>query len=235
MKSRMAVLLMVVALGFLASGCAGTRALRPGRSVMESRGAARAEFRSEMKQPENPAQAASQNYERVTETELPLAKGTKVVEVMRSQDEKGVPRIVEKTIELVEPAVQKVRQVEKAGTSIGAAQKDTARELGAKLSNLKGVVWVGVLMFLFGIGALAYPPLRVAVGSVTTSAAILAGGLMLIVLPSVVVGNEMLILGGVGAGVGCWFLAHRHGKLRGEAEVASLRPPVSSLRSGEGS
>lgn len=186
---------------------------------MQAGSAQQPQFRSEMKQPENPAQAASQNYERVTETELPLAKGTKVTETVRSQDEKGMPRVVEKTIELSEPAVQKVRQVEKAGTSIGAAQKDTARELGAKLSSLKSVVWVGVLMFVFGIATLVYPPLRAVIGSVTTSVAITGGGIALIVLPTVVVGNEMLILGGVGLAVGGWFLAHRHGKLRGMVEA----------------
>jgi len=35
------------------------------------------------------------------------------------------------------------------------------------------------------------------------------------VLPSLVVGNELLILGGVAAAVGLWFFAHRHGQLRG--------------------
>jgi hypothetical protein len=34
-------------------------------------------------------------------------------------------------------------------------------------------------------------------------------------LPTVIVGNELLILAGVGVGVGGWFLAHRHGQLRG--------------------
>jgi hypothetical protein len=42
-----------------------------------------------------------------------------------------------------------------------------------------------------------------------------AGGLALMVLPTVVVGNELLILAGVTAAVGLWFLAHRHGQLRG--------------------
>jgi hypothetical protein len=45
--------------------------------------------------------------------------------------------------------------------------------------------------------------------------AITAGGLALIVLPSLVVGNEMKILAGVAVSVGGWFLAHRHGELRG--------------------
>ena len=39
--------------------------------------------------------------------------------------------------------------------------------------------------------------------------------LALIVLPTVIVGNELLILAGVAAAVGLWFLAHRHGTLRG--------------------
>ena len=40
-------------------------------------------------------------------------------------------------------------------------------------------------------------------------------GLSLMVLPTLIVGNEILIMGGVGVAVGGWFLAHRHGKLRG--------------------
>ncbi len=123
--------------------------------------------------------------------------------------------VSEKTIVLSAPAVQTTRTVEKAGTLIGAAQKDTAREIGAKLSSLKGIVWVGVAMFLFGLATMFYPPLRAIIGSVTTSAAIVAGGLALIVLPTLIVGNELLILGGVAVAVGGWFLAHRHGQLKG--------------------
>ena len=59
------------------------------------------------------------------------------------------------------------------------------------------------------------PPSELVIGSVTTSAAICAGGLALMVLPTLVVGNELLILGGVGVAVGGWFLAHRHGRLQG--------------------
>src|SRR3954470_22460195 len=118
------------------------------------------------------------------------------------------------TFELLSPASA-------SGTVIGAAQKDTARELGAKLSSLKGVVWVGVVLFLFGLGTLFYPPLRALIGSVTTSMAISAGGLALIVLPSLVVGNELKILSGVAVSVGGWFLAHRHGELRGRLHAKS--------------
>jgi hypothetical protein len=197
-------------------GCA-TRPLRPGMATIKSAApAGGAQFASELKQPENPAQAAAQNFERTTETTLPLPAGTKVAERILTRERPDGPAVAtEKTITLAAPAVQTTRTVEKAGTTIGAAQKDTARELGAKLASLKGIVWVGVVMFLFGIATLAYPPLRAIVGSVTTSVAIIAGGLALMVLPTLIVGNELLILGGVAALVGGWFFAHRYGRLRG--------------------
>jgi hypothetical protein len=113
------------------------------------------------------------------------------------------------------------REESHARTELGAAQKDTARELGAKLSSLKGIVWVGVGLFVFGLASLVYPPLKVIIGSVTTSAALMLGGLALMVLPSLIVGNELLILGGVVLAVGGWFLAHRHGQLRGLVAVSS--------------
>ena len=113
------------------------------------------------------------------------------------------------------------REETRARTELGAAQKDTARELGAKLSSLKGLVWVGIGLFVFGLASLVYPPLKVIVASVTTSAALMLGGVALMVLPSLVVGNELLILGGVGVAVGGWFLAHRHGELRGQSRAAS--------------
>ena len=47
------------------------------------------------------------------------------------------------------------------------------------------------------------------------------GGLALMVLPSLVVGNELLILAGVAIAVGAWFLAHRHGQLSGLVAASS--------------
>ena len=69
-------------------------------------------------------------------------------------------------------------------------------------------------MFLFGLASIFHPPLKAIIGSMTTSVAICAGGLALMVLPTLV-GNELLILAGVGAAVGLWFFAHRHGRLQG--------------------
>jgi hypothetical protein len=48
------------------------------------------------------------------------------------------------------------------------------------------------------------------------------------VLPSLIVGNELLILGGVVVAVGGWFLAHRHGQLRGLVAASPGNPPAGT-------
>ena len=128
------------------------------------------------------------------------------------------------------PAVE--REETHAWTELGAAQKDTARELGVKLSSLKGIVWVGVGLFVFGLASLVWPPLKAVIASVTTSAALMFGGVALMVLPTLVVGNELLILGGVAVAVGGWFLAHRQGQLRGIVAASSAPQTPGSPQSG---
>ena len=225
MKARVTIARAAALLAALSliAGCAAPRPLKPGTATIKSTDAEiGAAFVSELKQPENPAQAAAQNFERVTETELPLPRGTTVEEKVAARDERkpDAPAVITtRTVVLSEPVTQKTRTVEKAGTSIGAAQKDTARELSARLASLKGVVWVGVALFVFGLATLVYPPLRALIGSVTTSLAMAAGGISLIILPTLVAGHELLLLAGVGLGIGAWFLAHRHGELRGKAAL----------------
>jgi hypothetical protein len=149
---------------------------------------------------------------------MPLAGGRASVQVPN-----GVSAAVEQPQNPKDEAVQTWEREqksdgsvsEKVTTKIGAAQKDTAREIGAKLASLKWVTWVGVAVFLFGIASAFWPPLKLIVGSVTTSAVACVAGLALIVLPVLVVGHELLILGGgVGAVFLYWF-SHRHGKLQG--------------------
>lgn len=104
-------------------------------------------------------------------------------------------------------------------TTIGAAQKDVAREMAAKLGSLKGIVWLGVLVFLVGAASFAWPPLKVIVGSVTTSAIITLAGLSLIVLPTLIVGNEILILCVALGGVALYFFAHRHASVHSKLKT----------------
>ena len=166
-------------------------------------------------QSENPAAVSKQDQETVRVKTYTVPAGSKLVETKIIPDACGLPYTNSQTVLVSEPMPVVEREETRAKTELGAAQKDTAREIGAKLASLKGIVWVGVVMFLFGLASMFYPPLKLIVGSVTTSAAILVGGLALMVLPTLVVGNELLILAIVLMAVGGWFLAHRHGQLRG--------------------
>jgi hypothetical protein len=170
-------------------------------------------------QGDNPAAASRQDQETVRTKSYTVPAGSRLVETRIVADTGGAPATNVTALVVSAPMAVTEHEETRAKTELGAAQKDTARELSAKLASLKGIVWVGVAVLLFGLASLFYPPLKLLIGSVTTSAAITAGGLALIVLPTLVVGNELLILAGVAAAVGLWFLAHRHGQLRGMVDA----------------
>lgn len=104
-------------------------------------------------------------------------------------------------------------------STFGGAQKNVIGETIAKLGSLKWVTWVGMLLFLFGVASLFWPPLKLIIGSATTSMAAIAGGVLLIILPVIVVGHELLILGIIGGGVTLYFFAHRYGGMSSKVKV----------------
>ena len=172
-------------------------------------------------QSDNPAAVSKQDQETVRTKTYTVPAGSRLVETRITADAGGAPITNAQTMIISAPMPVTEHEETRAKSELGAAQKDTARELSAKLASLKGIVWVGVIVFLFGIASMFYPPLKAIIGSITTSAAITVGGLALIVLPTVIVGNELLIMGGVAAAVGLWFLAHRHGQLRGQVDAGA--------------
>jgi hypothetical protein len=216
------------ALTLFATGCAGPRPLKGGKAVTARKPEGIIE--QTIVQSENPSQASKQTQETVKVRTYTAPTGSRMEQSQPPASPAQLSTINSKTNNLQPstlnpqpsttfllsapmPVIE--REESRAGTELGAAQKDTARELGAKLSSLKGIVWVGIGLFVFGLASLVYPPLKVIIGSVTTSTALMLGGVALMVLPSLVVGNELLILGAVAITVGGWFLAHRHGQLRG--------------------
>ena len=173
-------------------------------------------------QSDNPAQVSRQDQETVKTRSYTVPAGSRLVETHVTANAGGAPVTNAQAVVISAPMAVVEHEETRAKTELGAAQKDTARELSAKLASLKGIVWVGVALFLFGLATLFYPPLQAIIGSVTTSVAIVVGGIALMVLPSLIVGNELLILAGVGAAVGVWFFAHRHGQLRGLVDAANV-------------
>lgn len=240
------------ALVLLATGCA-TRPLKGGRAVTTHKPAGIVE--QTLVQSENPAQATRQDQESVKVRTYTVPAGSRVEQSPTWKGERPrEPKLPRSTAEIraredagkppstlnSQPSASYIlstpmpvveREESRAHTELGAAQKDTARELGAKLSSLKGVVWVGVGLFVFGMASLVWPPLKAIVASVTTSAALMLGGVALMVLPTMVAGNELLILGAVALAVGGWFLAHRHGRLRGIVATRNGTAPAQTQNS----
>jgi len=207
-----ALLLMVL----LLSGCA-MAPLKGGKASTVSKPTQGIE--QSVVQGDNPAAVSKQDQETVRTKSYTVPAGSRMVETRVVTDGAGAPFTNSQVLLVSAPMAVTEHEATRATTELGAAQKDTARELSAKLASLKGIVWIGVVVFLFGLATMFYPPLKLIIGSITTSAAIAVGGLALIVLPTVIVGNELLIMGGVAAAVGLWFLAHRHGQLRGQVDA----------------
>jgi len=194
---------MMAAAMLALAGCTATAPLKGGKATTLSKPTQGIE--QSVVQSDNPAAMSRQDQEVVRVKTYTVPAGSRLESALTN----GTTVVVSAPMPVVE------REETRAKTELGAAQKDTAREIGAKLASLKGVVWVGVALFAFGLASFFYPPLKLLIGSVTTSAAICAGGAALMILPTLVVGNELLILAGVATAVGLWFLAHRHGRLRG--------------------
>lgn len=223
-------LCVAVALGLLGTGCA-SRPLKGGKAATTRRPAGAIE--QTVVQGENASQPTKQDQETVKVRSYTVPAGSRLEEPRVEMIAPGIPLTNIQAVVLSAPMPVVEREETRARTELGAAQKDTARELGARLSSLKGIVWVGVGLFVFGLASLVYPPLKVIVASVTTSAALMLGGVALMVLPTMVVGNELLILGVVGLVVGGWFLAHRHGQLRGEVTVSAVKPVANAANGDE--
>jgi len=183
-------------------------------------------------QGDDASQSSKQNQDTIRVRTYTLPPGSRLEDSRLETTASGVPLTNVQSV-LVSAAMTVVEREEThATTELGGAQKNTTRELSAKLSSLKGVVWVGLGMFVFGLVSLVWPPLKTVIGSVTTSAGIIVGGIALILLPTLVVGSELLIFAGVALALGLWFIAHRHGELRGM--VNEIRNPKAAKGESNG-
>lgn len=144
-------------------------------------------------QPENPAAISTQAVER-TETRQEIAP---VVETRITETRNPTGQTVIVREEFSVPVVLTHSVSEKTATAIGPSWKDTAREIAAKLESFKEVQWAGVGLLVFAL-ACFHPAVRAVVGGGKIVPALAAvGGLVLIFGPSLVVGNEKFLLGGV--------------------------------------
>lgn len=110
---------VLIALIVLSAGCA-TQPLKGGRSTHNQSGV-------QLEQPENPASAAKQEFERITVTEFLMSDSG--------------------------PVTNKVTVTEKSETQIGAAQNDTTRSIAAKAAAMRPVQIMGIGLIVASIAA----------------------------------------------------------------------------------
>lgn len=221
--SKALTLVSLILLAGLVGGCASAARVRGGRASTMANPAGGLIQRLE--QGEDPLQSSKQNQDCIRVRTYTLPPGSRLGGAgLPAALSAGLPLTNFDSVLLSAPMPVVEREETHAHTELGAAQKNAAGELSARLSGLKGVVWVGLALFVFGLGSLVWPPLKAVIGSVTTSAAMMLGGMALVFLPTLVVGNELLLFAGVAVAVGLWFIAHRHGQLRGMLSAAE-KPP----------
>lgn len=162
-------------------------------------------------QPDNPAQTSAQNYEITREEEITFAAPTKITEQLGE---------TLRTIEVPAGSKKLVKETQKVGQTIGAAQKDTARADAAWLASFQWVQGIGVLVFLIGVIGFAHPAARVLIGGKGTAMSVGLAGLCMIFGPAFLqkYGN-WFALALVGA-AGYWFVSRSSYK---EAEADTLK------------
>jgi hypothetical protein len=217
---KAALLALTLLISSLLGGCM-LSPLRGGHSRVT-----RPEGTTELVGPQNPKESSQQQTESEDSTEIELPAGTPI-HIIDLQGKTNAIAV------LPQPTKMHTVRRDKTATTIGAAQKDMAREVGAKLASMRWMQWVGIAVFLFGAASLFYPPLKLIVGSVTTSLAATGAGLLLITLPVLIVGNEVLLLVMgciIPAGVAVWFFAHRHGSV--QSELRTVREFIDKNNDG---
>src|SRR6516165_8969547 len=92
-------------------------------------------------QSDNPAATSKQDQETVRTKSYTVPAGSRLVEMRIVSDSAGAPVTNGTALIVSGPMAVTEHEETRARTELGAAQKDTARELSAKLASLKGIVW----------------------------------------------------------------------------------------------
>jgi hypothetical protein len=198
-------ILSIISLVSLCAGCTMGMRQKPGHSIIHA-----ADTVAEAVQPQDPKEPMTQSVNTSVAEEKIIPQNSVV--------ETGIGTNAQK-ITLSAPMPVKTVSTKVIETKVGGSQKNTAQDIIAKLASMRWIQILGVLIALFGVASIAYPPLRLIINSATTSAWLIGAGAALIFLPIVIVGHEILILCFAVGGAGLWFLAHRHGGLSGELNV----------------
>lgn len=149
-------------------------------------------------QPDNPGQQSSQNYETTKEDEITFAAPS-----VQTTEANGVKT----TIQIPAGSKKTSREVQKVGQTLGASQKDTARETSAILGSFKWVQGLGVLTLLIGAIGFAHPVARALIGGKDTAVVISLVGVGMIAGPFLLVQYADWFLLGLFVAAAYWYVS----------------------------
>jgi hypothetical protein len=220
------LILFIVPMFLILTGCASIRG-KGGTTHTTLPGVT-----ASVSQPENPKDATKQDVTGETEETYVVPAGSVIEQPQTvSTDSAGQTNVVAPVVKITlsEPMPVTRKAKHTAATTIGAAQVDVAGKILAVAKSVRWIQVVGLLFIVFGIASLAWPPLRLIINSVTTSAwCIGAGAFLLFVTPYIAL--HPAICFGISAGVvGLWYFAHRHGSVT--AELATVKTWYRTLTS----
>jgi hypothetical protein len=164
--------------------------------------------------PQDPSTSSVQNVERTDE------KATVMSVPVERVTETTYPNgnVVKVTESLVPTPVTLSKTTQKSESSVGASQVNMGSNVQAKLNSWRPVQFLGIALIL---GALAcfHPIVFLAINkNRTMQIAAGASGFACLILPSLIVGNEKLLLYislAIVAGFVVWHFIHDHGRLQG--------------------
>jgi hypothetical protein len=166
-------------------------------------------------QSDSPAGKAEQNASRKESRETPTALPTAQTTTVTAPD-----GTVTETRTEFSSAVAKESIDQSTKAVVGPAQKDTARELAAKLAAMRPIQYAGIACLLFAAAGMFYAPLRVILGGGKQfPLAIGVLGAALIVAPQLIAGNETLILVGSAIAGFIYWLSLRLTRKEAEADL----------------
>ena len=226
-----------IAVGVLLASCSTTnspKALQGGHTTVPPLASFQGKAKPiELKQGEDAASPSSVHEEFTTQVKLPA--GSEITTTVSN-----VPTIVKIPTQTVQV------QTYTRDTTLGVAQKDTARQTAAqsqaevaKLTQLMAgttkLQWFGIILFICGIavwGAQFYPPIAAFVSS-SSGTCLCLGGLVLIILANIInqcsailLDHEVAVLIFMGSIAilavvipAVWWIAHRHGSKSAIADM----------------
>ncbi len=173
--------------------------------------------------PENPQTPTTTTVEKTITREFQPSNFSQTIAKTTKEEPAGDPSLPSRASVSLPVLRESVHEV--ATTITGVAQKDTARELGVRLANMRGVLWVGLALLIGG------PLVGWRLGWLLNGCIAGAVGLLLVILAQVLPGHEAWFgLGGlllIPLVAYVWWHGHRHGS----AAPAPISAPAANLNS----